>query len=539
MYELKTLFFEITKKCNARCEHCGSRCDIDEPEGISGDMFKSVLLDVKQNIGSDNVMVNITGGEPLLRKDLFDIMGYAHNELGFEWGMVTNGTLITNDIIKKMKQSGMATISISLDGMQKTHEEFRHLPNSFNKILNNIIKLIDANFLDHIQVTFIANKKNIHELPALWRLLNNMGITSMRISSIDPIGRAEDNKDLMLDTNDFKYLFKFIDNTNKKNELPCVWSCSHYFGNTDISPDELGRHFQCQTGKNVGSILSDGSIFVCPNVPRLPELIQGNIKTDKFSDVWKNGFKPFRKRKLNNTCEQCQNKEFCNGDSFHTWDFEANKPKFCYKKMFNNTRNENKEISIEQYISSIKKKYEKSDIIIQEVNSNNKEKTDNVYIDPEAYEQIKSYFNIGKKHPSSMYEQQMALIGYKTGNNFIVRYAVPSFMENRTRNMGCVNKNTITNAIEEAEIINENFFLSDDSNDIYKGEFRLLGFIHSHPMDVNFAFSDGDSLFHSMVHNIIGENISILVNPQNENIAAFSELNMKQINLKIIEKKKT
>lgn len=206
--------------------------------------------------------------------------------------------------------------------------------------------------------------------------------------------------------------------------------------------------------------------------------------------------------------------------------------------MFNNTRNENKEISIEQYISSIKKKYEKSDIIIQEVNSNNKEKTDNVYIDPEAYEQIKSYFNIGKKHPSSMYEQQMALIGYKTGNNFIVRYAVPSFMENRTRNMGCVNKNTITNAIEEAEIINENFFLSDDSNDIYKGEFRLLGFIHSHPMDVNFAFSDGDSLFHNMVHNIIGENISMLVNPQNENIAAFSELNMKQINLKIIEKKK-
>lgn len=330
--DLKVLFFEVTKKCNAKCEHCGSRCDINEPDGISKEMFINVLKDVKENIGT-NLMLNITGGEPLIRRDLFDIMNYA-NKLGFSWGMVTNGTLINDNVIYNMKRTGMSTISISLDGMKEVHESFRKLPNgSFDKIIENIIKLKESKFLEHIQVTFIASKKNIYELPSLYRMLSNIGIDSLRISSIDPIGRAKDNMDLMLDKNDFEYLINFIKQSNKNKELKCIWSCSHYFGNTDF-PDDTGRYFSCNTGKSVASILSNGDIFVCPNVPRIPELIQGNIYSDKFSEVWKNKFEFFRNRPLNKECNNCNNKKYCNGDSLHTWDFENNKPLYCYKKVF-------------------------------------------------------------------------------------------------------------------------------------------------------------------------------------------------------------
>ena len=82
--DLKVLFFEVTQKCNAHCNHCGSQCDINSEEGISSEYFKSALLDIKQNLGT-NIMLNITGGEPLIRKDLFDITEYA-NKLGFDWG---------------------------------------------------------------------------------------------------------------------------------------------------------------------------------------------------------------------------------------------------------------------------------------------------------------------------------------------------------------------------------------------------------------------------------------------------------------------
>lgn len=500
MNKLKVLFFEVTQKCNAHCDHCGSRCDINSEEGISSELFRSVLLDVKKNIGTD-AMLNITGGEPLLYPELFDVCSFA-NQLGFDWGMVTNGTLITKENIQKMKFCGMKTISISIDGMASTHESFRHLPKgSFDRILRNIQLLQKENFLDHIQVTFIANKKNLYELPILWNTLNNLHIDSMRISCIDMIGRAANNKELALEKKDFDYLFEFIKSTNEANHLPCVWSCSHYFGNTN-QPDELGRHFECFTGKHVASILYNGDIFVCPNVPRLPELIQGNVKTDTFSEVWKNGFKYFRNRPLNDTCEHCEHKPFCNGDSLHTWNFEENKPSFCYKEW---------------------KQEEK------ESNESSSERV--VHIKEPAYKDIKNYFHVGESHPVSMYEQMMGLVGTKNGKEYVIEYVFPCFLKNRVRNMGYVDSKVLEEAQKETQIINENLSLLKQEN----SNLKLLGFIHSHPLDVNFQYSDGDVEFHQMMFNKFGEFLGIILNPQEKRIKAYEGKAMKGI--KIIKEK--
>ena len=90
------------------------------------------------------------------------------------------------------------------------------------------------------------------------------------------------------------------------------------------------------TGLYVGSILSNGDIFVCPNVERRPELIQGNINTDSFVDVWENKFKEFRheRRTSCDDCLACSHFKFCGGDSFHTWNFDDNKPNICIKKIY-------------------------------------------------------------------------------------------------------------------------------------------------------------------------------------------------------------
>ena len=208
-YPLHTLFFEVTSRCNALCDHCGSRCTAIKKDELSADVFQRVLSDVAKNFGTKAIMLNITGGEPLIRRDLFDITSYA-DKLGFKWGLVTNGMLITDDVISKMRETHMSTITISLDGMKKTHEEFRHVPGSFDKIILAIEKLKKANFVEHIQVTFIATKKNISELPEVYRLLTMLGIDSLRISGIDPIGRAKDNEELMLSQEDYLFLFFFF-----------------------------------------------------------------------------------------------------------------------------------------------------------------------------------------------------------------------------------------------------------------------------------------------------------------------------------------
>lgn len=522
-YELRVLFFEITQKCNAHCDHCGSRCDIGSMEGISKELWMEVLDDVKKNLGT-NAMLNITGGEPLMRKDLFEITSYA-DKLGFDWGMVTNGVLINENVISKMKKAGMKTISISLDGMALTHESFRHLPKgSFNRIIQNIIILQDADFLEHIQVTFIANKKNINELPALYRMLDNLKIDSLRISSIDPIGRACERNDLMLDKKDFEYLMDFI---KTHQSLPCVWSCSHYFGNTD-KPDDMGRIFTCNTGKHVGSILANGDIFVCPNVPRLPNLIQGNIKNgDKFSDVWKNKFEFFRNKPLNENCHNCKFVEHCKGDSLHTWDFEENKPTFCYKEMLCSSSKDEKAFKSYQ-------EYLKANNIEVEVLKNNYDGMVAI-IEPSALNDINSYFHSGESNPMSMYEQMMGLVGFKEGNNIIIRYAFPVPMKKRTRNMGYVDKDTFDYVQDELAIIKENLKLSSD-RDKYVGEIKFLGFIHSHPLDVDFKYSQGDISLQQKMAKRDKDSIGLLINPQKGALMALYGENCSAIKIALWEK---
>ena len=125
-YRLKTLFWEATLRCNAFCEFCGSRCGEVSCNEISGEKIEKVFEDIADAYNPGSIMINVTGGEPILRKDLFEVMTKA-SAMGFPWGMVSNGSLIDKCTIQKMKQSGMKTISISLDGMEETHNRLRKI----------------------------------------------------------------------------------------------------------------------------------------------------------------------------------------------------------------------------------------------------------------------------------------------------------------------------------------------------------------------------------------------------------------------------
>ena len=290
---LKDLFLEVTLRCNARCEHCGSSCgDKIVSDEISAEDLKKTLFEIAQHYNAHDVLLNVTGGEPLIRKDLFEIMDYA-NKLGFRWGMTSNGMLITDEILEKMNQTNMETISISLDGLKETHENFRKVPDSFDKIISNIKKLQKVPSIKIVQVTTVANKKNLKELEDIYQLMKELNIISWRVINVDPIGRAKGNKDILLDKEEYKYLFNFIKEKREENIMNVEYGCSHYL---DIPMEKEIRdtYFSCVTGLYVASILSNGDIFVCPNVERRPEFIQGNIKTDSFVDVWENKFKIFR-----------------------------------------------------------------------------------------------------------------------------------------------------------------------------------------------------------------------------------------------------
>lgn len=334
-HPLKILFFEVTSRCNARCEHCGSSCGDFVPKNeITIDEIKGVLDDIanNKNYNPREIMVNITGGEPLMRKDLFEITDYA-NKLGFPWGMTSNGMLITEDVVKKMVDTNMYSISISIDGLEKTHEKFRKVPGSFKKIINGIKLMQKEPTIKDIQVTTCVNKKNLNQLEDLYKLMLDLHIKDWRLIEIDPIGRAKGNKEILLSGDDYKTMLNFIEEKeHNKDGIKVSYGCGHFLG-PDYEPRVRNTPFFCGAGIIVASILSNGDIFVCPDVPRVDGLIQGNIRKDSFVDVWENGYKPYRniERTCNKECKNCTFWKLCTGDAFHTWDFEENKPNFCFK----------------------------------------------------------------------------------------------------------------------------------------------------------------------------------------------------------------
>lgn len=515
-YELGILLFEVTQRCNAKCKHCGSRCEIDSPELLTKEDILDTLRDVKENFGTD-VMINISGGEPLMRQDLFEITKEITN-LGFDWGLVTNGMLITDETIQKMIDSGMKTITISVDGLPKTHAMLRGVPeNTYDRLKENLKKMIDTKAFDHVQVTFTVNKYNLDDLEPVYNDLNTIGLDSFRVGLCDAIGRAEDNKDLILDREELKRYYKILERIRNRKETPVYVACPHFFG-----ANVKDRDFVCFAGKIAASILYNGDIFVCPDVPRQKDLIEGNIHQVKFSDVWRNGFKIEREGFKKEYCDGCKYYPKCQGDSLHTWDFENNKPKWCYKDIH--------DVETAKYLEDLKRRYAEYSLV--SVMSDKIAR--DIYIEPDAYEDIKRHFNVGKKKPLSLYEQEMALIGFKVDTNYVIKYVTPINMKRVAGDLGFYRKSDLAYALSEADIARKNFAFSDDKDDYIGRGLQFLGFIHSHPVQTELQYSIGDEKLHSYFVNKFGDYVGILINPSEDLIGAYYGKKIKQGNLRII-----
>lgn len=328
--ELRSFFLEITPFCNEHCLHCGSRCgDIDVKDMLSKEEIFRLFDEVYENFHSDRLQLCITGGEPLLRPEFFEIMAYAR-DLGFEWGMTTNGTLITREVAEKLKECKMGTVSVSVDGIGEKHDWFRSSKGSYEKTMEGIKNLVDVGF-DHVQITTVIHHSNIDSLDEMYEVVKKTGVRSWRVINIEPIGRAKDNPELMLTKDEYKKLFDFIEKNRFADKTEVCYGCSHYLG-VERERELRKWYFLCNAGVYTASVMYNGDVGACLDIERRPETIQGNIRERSFTDIWKNEFKIFRTdyRKCGK-CKKCKEYKYCAGDSYHTWDFDKMEPRFCHK----------------------------------------------------------------------------------------------------------------------------------------------------------------------------------------------------------------
>lgn len=326
---LDKLFFEFTLNCNEKCFHCGSSCGM---ERVSGELEKeewfAIIDEVADNF-TKKPMLCITGGEPLLYRDFFEVMSYAA-EKGFNWGMTSNATLIDRECARKLKAAGMKTISVSIDGLPETHDRQRGLAGGYERAMKGINNLLDEGF-SHVQITTVVNHENISELDALFGIMCGLDIDSWRVINLEPIGRALNYPEKMMTAEDYCRLFEFI-REKRREQFPVVYGCSHYLG-FDYERELRNWYFICGAGRTTASIMSNGDVGACLDIERSEQTIQGNVRKDSFTDIWYNRFEIFRKDLscIAENCADCEHTEFCAGGSWHSFDQETNRQRMCFK----------------------------------------------------------------------------------------------------------------------------------------------------------------------------------------------------------------
>lgn len=335
-HRLQYLFWETTHTCNLHCRHCGSDCGPAAAGELTTAEIKGVFKSIAEDYDAKTIMVAVTGGEPLMRKDLFDVMDFASG-LGFRWGMVTNGMLVNEEIADKCAAAGMQTVTVSVDGMRETHDHIRNFKGSFDRAIRALETFKASGRLKVVQATTCVSDYNIGELDQLYELFRRTGVDEWRLLTVNPIGRAREDPRFRLRPEQLKQLLDFIVAKRSQKGLSVTFEEEGFLGPDYEGVVRTGLYY-CPAGINIGSVLADGSIAACPNLPR--DYVQGNVRVDRFRDVWEHKYQRMRDLSWKKTgeCAACKWWPFCQGNSLHLWDISEGKPVLCHLRSLENAK---------------------------------------------------------------------------------------------------------------------------------------------------------------------------------------------------------
>jgi radical SAM protein with 4Fe4S-binding SPASM domain len=287
----------ITKGCNLRCKQCFSNSgEIQAKELTTEDMY--TLFDNMQKYGT--YFIAIGGGEPLTRKDLLDILEYGKKKQ-LAISIVSNGLLLTKELIQELNKMDLDTFWVSLDGLEENHEYLRG-KGTFKRAIE-AIKLLKQEFNSKIAIRLSLSKRNINEWKDVLKIAEDLGVDLIRYTPLLSFGRAK-NEDLMISQDQYISFLKEIENIESSINVvhPNVTNSSKFW----VNPEEFG----CHCGKEAIWIDEVGNCSPCIFFGE--DFNVGNITQEDYIDLWKK-CKDISKYEGNDTCRQCGNYKRCRG----------------------------------------------------------------------------------------------------------------------------------------------------------------------------------------------------------------------------------
>ena len=322
-WDLKWMAWELTSRCNMSCVHCRSSSEISSPVG-------RFTLEASEKLFSDiaefaSPVIVLSGGEPLLRDDIFDIAKIGSDK-GFRMAMATNGLLITGNICKRIIESGIRLVSMSLDGADKdVHDDFRGQPGAFEAVMSA------AEHFNKYGIKFIINssftKRNQKYIGDTFKLAKNIGAYAWYMFLIVPTGRGEDIVKELVSKEDYEEILQWHYDVERSEEdilvrptcAPQYYRIWHDRSKAE-GKDVKRRSLSFSTGGGKGCIAAQSILFINSNGDVLPcsyfPVSAGNLFEKPLKEIWNNSelFNDLRTfKKYDGKCGVCNYLGVCGG----------------------------------------------------------------------------------------------------------------------------------------------------------------------------------------------------------------------------------
>ncbi len=352
-YRPRLVFWELTKGCNLRCVHCrATATELSSPDDLSYEESAQIIDQLAEYAP---LILVLSGGEPLFRGDLFRLARRA-TERGIHVALGTNGTLITAEVARKIKEAGIRRVAISLDGADAaTHDSFRGIPGAFDRAIEGFqhLKRLGVS----MQINTSVAKHNAAQLPQTLDLALRLGADAFHLFLLVPVGcGVQIAAKQMIESEQYEQILNWLYARTLENKIELKATCApHFFRVVRQRRAEARRRGEqlpepaahghgghpahamnamtrgCLAGTGVCFLSHKGEVYPCGYLP----LEAGNLRRQSFAEVWQDSPLFASLRDLDNLkgkCGACEFRNICEGCRARafgsTGDYLAEEP-FC------------------------------------------------------------------------------------------------------------------------------------------------------------------------------------------------------------------
>ena len=314
--------WEITRRCNLKCVHCrAAAVDSPYPGEFTTEEAKRLIDELSLKY---KPVIIMTGGEPLVREDVFYLSSYAGDK-GLRVVLATNGTLVTRDVARRIKEAGIKRVSVSIDGpTAQDHDGFRGVEGAFDGAIRGIENLKAEGV--PVQINTTVTRRNKGKLEEIFSLAKDLKVSALHIFLLVPTGRGKDISHEEISPQEYEeVLHWFYEKRITEKDMEFKATCApHYYriirqrakkDGIPFTPEVFGQDFYtrgCLGGIAFCFVGYDGTAQPCGYL----ELDCGNVKKEGFSKVWE-GSEVFNKLRDSSNykgkCGMCEFFKVCGG----------------------------------------------------------------------------------------------------------------------------------------------------------------------------------------------------------------------------------